>query len=39
MGITHKEVVQAVAEVVERKDADGEMGPGKEIRLEDEDRP
>jgi membrane protein len=35
MGIAHKEVVQAVTEVVERKDNEGEMEPGKEIRLED----
>jgi membrane protein len=34
-GIPHKEVVQAVAEVVERKEANGDAEPGKTIRMED----
>ena len=33
-GISHKEVVQAVTEVVERKEADGAAEPGKTIRME-----
>jgi YihY family inner membrane protein len=33
-GIAHKEVVEAVAEVVERKEANGEAEPGKTIRME-----
>lgn len=32
-GITHKEVVEAVTEVVERKEADGTADPAKTIRL------
>ena len=35
-GIAHKEVVEAVTEVVERKEANGEAEPGKTIRMEDE---
>jgi membrane protein len=34
-GIPHKEVVQAVTEVVERKEANGEREPGKEIRVDE----
>jgi membrane protein len=37
-GIAHKEVVEAVKDVVERKEADGCLEPGKEIHLEDEQR-
>ena len=32
-GIPHKEVVEAVTEVVERKEGEGAVEPGKEIRL------
>jgi membrane protein len=38
VGITHKEVVQAVAEVVQRKESEGEMAPGKDLLLGDADR-
>lgn len=34
-GIPHKEVVEAVTEVVERKEADGCAEPGKEIRIDE----
>jgi membrane protein len=34
-GIAHKEVVQAVTEVVERNEANGEREPGKEIRIDE----
>jgi membrane protein len=35
-GIAHKEVVEAVTQVVERKVADGAAEPGKTIRMDDD---
>jgi membrane protein len=34
-GIPHREVVEAVAQVVERKEAAGEAEPGKKIRMDE----